>query len=82
LAEPFHSTSRIHDFLRTGIEGVAVRADFYMQRFTHCGLGFESIATTASNCDLIVLRMNVGFHFGFLKHLNMKIEDLKNLLRA
>ena len=70
LAESFHSTSRIHDFLRAGIEGVAVRADFYMQQFTHCGLGFESITTTASNCNLIVLRMNVGFHFDFLKHEN------------
>jgi hypothetical protein len=64
LAEFFHASGGIHDFLLAGIEGMACGADFNMQRFAHRGTRRERIPTAAGHRDIGVLGMDFGFHFG------------------
>ena len=66
LVEFFNAASGIHNFLRAGIKRMAFRTDFHTQRLDRCGSGCELVATAASNGNLVVLWMDVGFHFSSL----------------
>jgi hypothetical protein len=66
LAEFFHAAGGVHDLLLAGIEGVAGRADFHVQRFAQRGTRSERIAATAGHRDIGVLGMDFRFHFGSL----------------
>jgi hypothetical protein len=66
LVEFLNATSGVHDFLRPGVERVAFRTNFNVQRwFANCGLGLESIAATAGHGDFGILWVSVCFHLGF-----------------
>jgi len=48
--------------LLSGVERVALGADFYMQVFGIGGTCLEGIAATADYLDFSVLWVDVGFH--------------------
>jgi hypothetical protein len=62
LAEFLDAASGVHNLLLARIKRVAVRADFNMQRTAKRRTRFERIAATASHFNLIVFRVNIGFH--------------------
>ena len=63
LAAKFIDTpSGINDLLFAGIERVAYRTHINVQLLRQCRLCLKFVATAANNLDLVVLRMNVGFH--------------------
>lgn len=57
LAELVHAARGIHDLLLTGIERMAVRADFHLQIVTQGRAGLERVAARAADGDLFVLGM-------------------------
>jgi len=66
LVEFLNATSGVHDFLCSGVKRVAFRANFYVHgRLADGGLGLESIATAASDCEFGILWVNICFHFIF-----------------
>ena len=63
LATEFiHTTGGIQNLLFTGVEGMAGRADFYMQLIVQSGTSHKVIAATAGDLDLLIVRMGVSFH--------------------
>jgi hypothetical protein len=67
LVELLDAACGIHDFLCSGIERVAFRANFNVQcRLANSGLGLEGIAAAAGYGDFIILWVNVCFHLVFL----------------
>ena len=62
MAEFVHPPGGIDDFLLAGVERVTGRADFDMQFLTQRGTRREFVTAAADNFDLVVLRMNFGFH--------------------
>jgi hypothetical protein len=62
LTKFLHSSGCINNFLFARIEGMAYRANFYMQWPTHGGSGLESTAATAGHGDFLVVWMNIRFH--------------------
>ena len=62
LAEFVDATRRIHDLLFAGVERMAHRADFDMQRLTDRRTRGEGIPATASHLDFSVLWVYAGFH--------------------
>jgi hypothetical protein len=67
IAEFLDATCGVHDLLCTGVERVALGADFNVQiRFAHGRAGLELVAAAACHCDLFVFRVYGGFHFFFL----------------
>jgi hypothetical protein len=52
----------VHDFLFAGIERVAVRAHFNVQRLAHGGTGLESVAATARHSEFLITWVNFCFH--------------------
>lgn len=68
LVEFLNATSGIHDFLCSGVERVAFRANFNVHGWlAKCGLSLESVATAAGYCEFVILWMCVGFHWFFLE---------------
>jgi hypothetical protein len=64
LAEFVDAACGINDLLRTGIERVALGANFDVQcRFAYHGLGFETVATTARYGEFCVIWVDICFHF-------------------
>ena len=53
---------RINDLLFAGIERMTYRADIDVQLIRQCRLRLKFVAAATNNLDLVVLRMNVGFH--------------------
>ena len=53
---------RINDLLFAGIERMTYRADIDVQLIRQCRLRLKFVATATNNLNLVVLRMNVGFH--------------------
>jgi hypothetical protein len=66
LAEFFHSSRGVHDFLLAGVKRVAYRAYFDVQRLAQRGAGFEFVAAAAGYCDFFVFRVDIRFHRLFL----------------
>jgi hypothetical protein len=61
------TSTRIDDLLLTGVERMACGADFHMQILAQRRARREFITATASNLDLAVVWVNVGFHrIGFV----------------
>jgi hypothetical protein len=67
LAELFHPTGGVDDLLLAGIERVALRTYFNVQCLATGGSGLKLVAAAAGYGDLVVIRMNVGFHSDVLK---------------
>jgi hypothetical protein len=64
LTELVDATGGIHDFLRAGVERVALGTNFDVQRWlAHHGLGLEAVAATAGHGEFLVIRVDVCFHF-------------------
>ncbi len=51
--------------LLAGVEGMALRADFYVD-FGLCGANYECVTTVAGNSCLIVCGLDVLFHCFYL----------------
>ena len=66
LAEAIDTTSGIDDLLLARVEGVALGADFDVQRLGAGRAGLEVIATAAVHVDFDVIRMDGVFHDGSL----------------
>ena len=66
LPEAFDATGRVDDLLLARVKRVAFRADFDVQRAARSRAGLEVVATTASDVDLDVIRMDFLFHGLFL----------------
>ena len=63
LIEFVHTTGSVDDFLSTGVERVAQRANLNVEAvFFHCGFGHEFVAARAGNVDFVVVRVNTLFH--------------------
>lgn len=62
LTKFLHTPSGINNFLLAGVERMADRAHFDMQRPTHGGAGLEDTAATAGDSDFLVVWMNIRFH--------------------
>jgi hypothetical protein len=62
LTKFLHAPSRVNNFLLARIEGMADRANFYMQRPTHGGSRLKSAAATTRDGDFLIVWMNVRFH--------------------
>ncbi len=62
LTKFLHAPGRVNNFLLACIEGMADRANFYMQRPTHGGPRLKSAAATTRDGDFLIVRVNVGFH--------------------
>ena len=69
VVEFVHTTGSVDDFLSTGVERVAQRANFNVEAvFFHCGFGHEFVAARAGNVDFVVVRVNtfrLSGHRGF-----------------
>jgi hypothetical protein len=48
--------------LLAGVERVAERTDFDVKGFLHGRLGREGAAAGAGHLNLVVIRMDIGFH--------------------
>src|SRR5438876_1071179 len=59
--EALHSPFRIHYLLRTGEEGVAIRADFQLD-VSDGRPGFDLIPASAADSGCAVFGVNSGFH--------------------
>ena len=63
VVEFVHTTGSVDDFLGTGVERVAQRANLNVEAvFFHCGFGHEFVAARAGNVDFVVVRVNTLFH--------------------
>ena len=63
VVEFVHATGSVDDFLSTGVERVAQRANLNVEVvFFHCGFGHEFVAARAGNIDFVVVRVNTLFH--------------------
>ena len=63
VVEFVHATGSVDDFLSTGVERVAQRANLNVEAvFFHCGFGHEFVAARAGNVDFVVVRVNTLFH--------------------
>ena len=65
LAEAFDATGGIHDLLLAGVERVAGRAHFDVQRLAQRRAGFERVAAGAGDGDNVVVGVNALFHADF-----------------
>src|SRR5438067_5209112 len=63
LAEFFDAPGGVDDLLLAGVERVAGRAHFDVQRLVDRRTRLERDAAAARHIDFAVLRMDVGFHF-------------------
>jgi hypothetical protein len=68
--EALHPPFRIHDLLRTGEEGVAIRADFQLD-VSDSRAGFDLIPTSAADSGHAVFGVNSGFHVSDSSKSNM-----------
>ena len=67
VVEFVHTTGSVDDFLSTGVERVAQRANLNVEAvFFHCRFGHEFVAARAGNVDFVVVRVNTLFHLIFL----------------
>src|ERR1700726_2757731 len=67
LCETLNAARRIHQFLLSGEERMAVGADFdAQQRALDCGAGGECVPACAVHCYRMIVRVNIGFHGGLL----------------
>ena len=67
LIELFDTSGGIHDFLRSGIERMALGTNFNMKcRLAQGGFSVELVAAAAGNCNFGILWMSVCFHFVIL----------------
>src|ERR1700751_4399768 len=66
LAELLDTPRGIHDLLFAGVEGVACRAHFDMQRLVDRRARLERDAAAARHIDFSVFGMDIGFHFSRL----------------
>lgn len=63
LIEFVHATSRVNDFLFTGIERMTSRAYFNIESiFFHCGFSYKSITAGASHSYVMIVRLNAVIH--------------------
>ena len=62
LVETVNTSTGVNQLLLAGIERVALGADLNSD-FLLGGAGGKSIATSAANCSLFVLRMDAFSHF-------------------
>ncbi len=69
--KPLHAPGRIHQFLLTGEEGMAVGADFHTNRLPGRTSGETDPAGTGYR-HLMVLRMNLRFQFSLPRLSNLK----------
>ena len=69
LIEFVHTAGAVHDLLFTGVERVALGANFNVELgFAHGRFSGEFVAARASNIDFVVVGMNFRFHnFSFKK---------------
>ena len=63
VVEFIHTTGSVDDFLSTGIERMAQRANLDVEAvFFQSGFGDEFVTARAGNIDFVVIRMDVLFH--------------------
>jgi len=63
LTEPFNAPGGVDDLLFAGVERVAVRTDFDVQRgFPVCGTGDKGVAARAGDGDFVIVRVDTFFH--------------------
>jgi len=69
LIEFVHTAGAIHDLLFTGVERMALRANFNVEfGFAHGRFSGEFVTARAGNIDFMVVGMNFRFHgFSFKK---------------
>lgn len=62
-AELIDLTSRVEDLLFAGIERMTLGADFDLHLWLSVsGSSYEMIAAAADHLDVMVVRMDIGFH--------------------
>lgn len=61
LLELIDTTSRIDEFLRASVEGMADVADA-QNRGVLCGTGLDHVAASATDFRVYIFRMNISFH--------------------
>src|SRR5581483_8623957 len=61
-AEALHAPGGIHELLLAGKEGMAVRADFYVDVALMGGTGGKGVAARAMHANLVIIGMNGCFH--------------------
>jgi hypothetical protein len=62
LVETLDTASGVDNLLLAGVERVAERTDFNVKGFLHRRFGREGAATGAGHLNLVVIRMDIGFH--------------------
>ena len=62
LVKSIYTTASIQDFLLPSKEGMALTADIQQNVFTDRRACLDFVATATSSSDLLVTRVNVGFH--------------------
>jgi galactoside O-acetyltransferase len=63
VVEFIHATGSVDDFLSTGVERMAQRANLDVEAvFFQSGFGDEFVPARAGNIDFVVIRMDVLFH--------------------
>ena len=61
--EPIDPAARINDFLLARVKRVARRTHFDQKVLAQGRAGREFVAATTSHFDVVVIGMNVGFHW-------------------
>lgn len=86
LAEFFHATSGVQNFLLAGVERMAQRADFNIHVLANGGAGLELVSTAASNTDFFVIWVGFEFHalnvFRGYRRKGAIINELTELFKA
>jgi hypothetical protein len=78
-AEAFDAACGVHQLLLAGKEGMAIRADFYVDVAPVCGTGNECAATGAVYAHFMVCGMNSCLHE--ISRLIAELFDSKGMLR-
>lgn len=64
FSEPFDTAGGIYQFLFSGKKRMAFGTNFYADILL-CGSHMKCVAADALNGGIVIIRMDVGFHFSF-----------------
>lgn len=78
LGEALNTTASVHHFLSTGVEWVALGANFDVQVFAQSRASLDLVTARAGNFDFFVIRMDFRLHGIYLKTMHAATRSLAN----